>query len=122
VLAVDVVSPCQIAPGSIDNLHELSVGDFLLRLVHTVRFTEHLIEIRYDCCITELGEVTDVDLHISCNPEVVMHDQHAGAGFFTVRVRYIAGDAIFLGRKVAVNDLHCFSPPSSVSISRWIKP
>src|SRR4030095_4420223 len=117
-LAVDVVSPCQIAPGSIDNLHELSVGGFLLRFVHTVRFTEHLIEIRYDRSITELGAVTDVDLHISCTPEVVVHDQHAGSGLFALRVRYVTGNAVFLGRKVAVNDFHRFSPPSSVWISR----
>src|SRR5215813_7095954 len=91
-LAVDVVSPGQIAPGSIDDLYELSVGGFLLRFVNTVRFAEHLIEVGYDCCITELREVTDIDLHIPGNPEMVMHDQHARAQApFGPDARYIRG-------------------------------
>src|SRR5215831_9985222 len=122
-LAVDVLSPGQIAPGSIDNLYELSIGGFLLRFVHTVRFAEHLIEVGYDCCITELREVTDIDLHIPSNPKMMMHDQHAGTGLFAVRVRDISGDAVFFGREIAVNDLHKFTPPRMVvSISRRIKP
>src|SRR5262245_11022253 len=121
-LAVDVVSPGQIAPGSIDDLYELSIGGFLLRFMHTVSFAEHLIEVGYDCRIAELREVTDVDLHIPGNPEMVMHDQHAGAGLPSVRVRDISRDAVFLGRKIAVNDLHRLTPPRMVvSISRWIK-
>src|SRR5262247_878349 len=122
-LAVDVASPGQVAPGSIDDFYELSIGGFLLRFVHTVRFAEHLIEVGYDCCITKLREVADIDLHISGNPEMVMHDQHAGTGLFAIRMRDISGDAIFFGRKIAVNDLHRFRPPRMVvSISRWIKP
>src|SRR5215813_3363669 len=89
-LAVDVVSPGQIAPGSVDDLYELSIGGFLLCFVHTVRFAEHLIEIGYDCCITELREVADIDLHIPGNPEVVVHDQHAGAGLSAVWMRDVS--------------------------------
>src|SRR5215510_10148188 len=121
-LAVDVVSPGQIAPGSIDDLYELSIGGFLLRFVHTVSFAKHLIEVGYDCRITELREVTDIDLHIPGNAEMVMHDQHAGTGLFAIRMRDVSGDAIFFGRKIAVNDLHRFRPPRMVvSISRSIK-
>src|SRR5262245_11940513 len=121
-LAVNVVSAGQIAPGSIDDLYELSIGGFLLRFVHTVRFAEHLIEVGYDSCITELREVTDVDLHISCNPKVMMYDQHTGARLPSIRVCDVSGDAVFLGREIAVNNLHRFRPPRMVvSISRWIK-
>src|SRR5262245_54152936 len=100
-LAVDVVSPGQIAPGTVDDLCELSIGGFLLCFAHAVRFAEHLIEVGYDCCITELREVTDIDLHIPGNPEMVMHDQHAGTGFSAVRVRDVSRDAVFFGREIA---------------------
>src|SRR5262245_44412097 len=121
-LAVDVVSSGQIAPGSVDDLYELSIGGFLLCFVHAVRFAEHLIEVGYDCCITELREVTDIDLHIPGDPEMVMNDQHAGAGLPSVRLRDISRDAVFLGTKIAVNDLHRLRHPRMVvSISRWIK-
>src|SRR5262245_46543272 len=121
-LAVDVVSPGQVAPGSIDDLYELSIGGFLLRFVHTVRFAEHLIEVGYDGCITELREVADIDFHIAGNPEVVMHDQHAGTRLPSIRMRDISRDAVFFGRESAVNDLHKFGPPRMVvSISRRMK-
>src|SRR5262245_53641643 len=121
-LAVDIVSAGQIAPGSIDDLYELSIGGFLLCFVHTVSFAKHLIEVGYDCRITELREVADIDLHIPGNPEMVMHDQHAGTGLFAVRVRDISGDAVFFGSEITVNDLHKFGPPRMVvSISRWMK-
>src|SRR5215510_16403623 len=121
-LAVDVVSSGQIAPGSIDDLYELSIGGFLLRFVHTVSFAKHFIEVGYDCRITELREVTDIDLHIPGNPEMVMHDQHAGTRLPPIRVCDVAGDAVLFGSEIAVNDLHKFGPPRMVvSISRCIK-
>ena len=74
-------------PCPIEDLDELTVAGGLLCFMHPVGGAEHLVEIGNDGRIAELGEVTDVDFHISRHTVMVVHDQNAGPWLFTVRVR-----------------------------------
>jgi hypothetical protein len=77
--SIDIGSCCQITPGPVKDLDKLPVGGFLLRLVDAVGYAEHLIQIRHDRCVAELGEVANVNLHITSAAIVMVHDQHAGS-------------------------------------------
>src|SRR5918999_6423575 len=110
--SIDIASGLQIAPCAVDDLNKLPVGRFLLSFMHTVGFTEHLVQIRHDRGVTEPGEIADGGFHVAGDTVVMMNDKYARPGRSAIRLRYVARDAIFFHRKVSVNDLHHFDPPS----------
>src|SRR5688500_19938871 len=69
----------QIAPCAGENFGKLTVGGFLLRFVHAVGFAEHFVEVGNYGRVAELGEVTNIDLHISGDAIMMMDDHDAGA-------------------------------------------
>src|ERR671919_1962272 len=98
---IDIASGLQIAPCAVDNLDKLPITRFFLSFMHTIRFTEHLVQIRHDRRVTEPGEIADGGFHVAGDTVVMMNDKYAGAGRFAIRVRYVARDAVFLWRKIS---------------------
>src|SRR5688572_16573183 len=93
----DIVSPGQIAPASLNNLNELSISGFFLRLVDPVGFAEKLINAESDCGIPQLGKIAGHRFEMAGDAVVMMHDQYSGAGFLALRMGDVSRNTIFIG-------------------------
>ena len=108
----------EVVPGLVHLHEELAVGVLRLQVgaladVVRSRHPEHVEQARHEHVEAEGGQLIRVDLVVRGHPMRVVHHHHPGARTAPLRMRHVAGNAVFFQCQPARDHSHVRSPFSS---------